>query len=71
MNNSSEETFDDARQMATLLLEAQQALAEARQVADDPAVLVSLLRIEQCLLRIGLLRQSTTPAESQDSETPG
>jgi hypothetical protein len=67
MNHSSEEAKPDAHQMAALLLEAQQALAEARQVADDPAVLVSLLRIEHCLLRIGLLASSPPSASTHDS----
>jgi hypothetical protein len=69
MNNSREDALTDAHQMAALLLEAQQALAEARQIADDPAVLVCLLRIEHCLLRIGLLRQSTNPSDAQGGET--
>jgi hypothetical protein len=50
--------WSESQQIATLLLEAQQAIAEARQLTDEPGVLVCLLRVEQALLRIGLLRQS-------------
>ncbi len=57
MSEYTEDAWSEARQTASLLLEAQQALAQARQITDDPAVLVCLLRIEQCLLRIGLLKQ--------------
>lgn len=70
MNEHREHALNDTQQTASLLLEAQQALTEARQITDDPAVLVCLLRVEHCLLRIGLLRQGPPPIQdSNDSNS--
>lgn len=72
---STNETHNQAwnvRQTTALLVEAQQALVEARQHTNEPAVLVCLLRIEHCLLRIGLLGESSPGADAGgDPQTDG